>query len=125
MSLLEVVVAFGMQRLALSRLTASILTGIAAFVAGVPAALGSGVLREIELHGHDILGIMDYVTGNVLLPLGGIAVVLFVGWFVPRAAAIEASGLRSRSLGWLWLADIRFVAPVAIAIVFVALVAAR
>ncbi len=123
-SLLEVVVALGMRRLSLSRFNASLLAGIAAFVAGVPAALGSGALRNVESLGRDILEIMDYVTGNVLLPLGGIAVVIFVGWFIPRAAAIEGSGLRSSALARLWLLDIRLFAPAAIAIMLVALAAA-
>lgn len=123
-SLLEVVVAFGIRRLGLSRPKASLAAGAAAFAAGVPAALGGGVWREVALLGRDILGVMDYFTGNVLLPLGGIAVVLFVGWFVPRAAAIEGSGLRSRALARLWLFDIRFVAPAAIALVFITLAGA-
>jgi len=123
-SLLEVIVAFGMRRLSLSRLKASLLAGVAASAAGVPAALSSGTLRNMEILGRDILGVMDYLTGNVLLPLGGIAIVVFVGWFVPRAAAIECSGLRSGTLARLWLLDIRILAPAAIAVMFVSLAAA-
>lgn len=123
-SLLEVIVAFGMRRLSLSRLNASLLAGLAAFVAGVPAALGSGALRDLEVLGRDILGIMDYVTGNVLLPLGGIAIVVFVGWFIPRASAIEHSGLPPGILARLWHFDIRILAPAAIGVMFVSLAAA-
>jgi len=123
-SLLEVIVAFGMRRLSLSRLKASLLAGLAAFVAGVPAALGSGALRDLEFLGRDILGVMDYVTGNVLLPLGGIAIVVFVGWSIPRASAIEHSGLPPGMLARLWLFDIRILAPAAIGVMFVSLAAA-
>ncbi|MCZ7566582.1 MAG: sodium-dependent transporter [Burkholderiales bacterium] len=123
-SLLEVVAAFGMRRLGLARRTAASLAGLAAFAAGVPAALGSGVWREVALLGRGILEVMDYVTGCLLLPLGGVAVVVFVGWFVPRAAAVEASGLRSGALARLWLLAVRYLAPAAIAVMFVALAGA-
>lgn len=123
-SLLEVVAAFGMRRLGLARRTAALLAGLAAFAAGVPAALGSGVWRDVALLGRGILEVMDYVTGSLLLPLGGIAVVVFVGWFVPRAAAVEASGLRSGALVRLWLLAVRYLAPAAIAVMLVALAGA-
>jgi len=123
-SLLEVMAAFGMRRLGLARRTAASLAGLAAFAAGVPAALGSGVWRDVALLGRGILEVMDYVTGSLLLPLGGIAVVVFVGWFVPRTAAVAASGLRSGALVRLWLLAVRYLAPAAIAVMLVALAGA-
>ena len=106
-SLLEVVVALGMRRLGLTRAKAGIAAGLAAFAAGVPAALDGRVLEAI-----------DRFTGGVLLPLGGIAVALFVGWFMPKQAALEGSGLHAGALARAWLFAVRVLAPAAIALMF-------
>jgi len=120
-SLLEVVVAFAMRRLGLTRLKASVAAGLAVFAAGIPSALDGSVWHEVRLFGRGILEAIDSLTGNVMLPLGGIAVVVFVGWFIPREAALAGAGLRSRTLARLWLLAVRYVAPAAIAVMFVAL----
>jgi NSS family neurotransmitter:Na+ symporter len=106
-SLLEVAVALAMRRLGLGRAKAALAAGVAAFAAGVPAALGGRVLEAI-----------DQFTGDLLLPLGGIAVALFAGWFVPRQAALEGAGLRAGTLARAWLLAVRVLAPAAIALMF-------
>ncbi|MFO8001644.1 MAG: sodium-dependent transporter [Marinilabilia sp.] len=108
-SLLEVVVAYFTEELKLRRKQATwIAAGIIAVLA-VACALSSSVF-----------GGFDYVSSNILLPLGGLFVVIFVGWIMgvslPREE-IEADGKKARYYAW-FVFIIKFVAPIAIALVF-------
>jgi len=61
--------------------------------------------------------IIDHLTSGLLLPLGGLAVAIFVGWQLPKN--ISQDELASR--GWafaLWYVAIRWLTPVAVTLVF-------
>lgn len=123
-SLLEVPVAVIVQRWAVSRRRASLIAAGAAFLAGVPASLGYGPLRHlsVNLEGAGqrlpLLDALDTVLSEYLLPLNGLAIALFVGWWWDRAAAVRGAGL-SPAVGrtWLWL--LRHLVPATIAAVVI------
>jgi NSS family neurotransmitter:Na+ symporter len=117
-ALLEIPVAYAIERLGLRRGRAALATGAAAFVLGVPSALGFGALSDVRLAGLPILDAVDFVASNVLLPASGLAIVLFAGWHWREADALAAVGFRRGQLARLWHASIRYVAPAVIAIVF-------
>ena len=109
-SLLEVPVAIA-TRLGMPRAAAAAAIALAAFLAGLPSALGTSVWREISIAGRGILEAVDFLAADLFLPIVGIAVVLFVGWALPRQDALSGCGLPP-SLARAWLAVVRFVAPV-------------
>ena len=37
--------------------------------------------------------LLDYLTSNILLPIGGLAIALFAGWAIPDRMLIEELGL--------------------------------
>lgn len=80
LSLLEVPVAILSERLGLSRKRASAYTIAAVAVFGAPAALSQGVAAEFKLFGMNAFDLFDFISSNLLLPLGGILICLFVGW---------------------------------------------
>lgn len=118
-SLLEVPVAIA-ARLGLRRATAAVVLAAAAFVAGVPSALGTGPWREVNIAGRDILGAVDFLAADLLLPIVGIVVVLFVGWVLPPEESLSQSGLPPR-LAHAWLAVVRYLAPAAMIVFLVTL----
>jgi NSS family neurotransmitter:Na+ symporter len=79
-SLLEVVVVFAMERLDWCRRTAACVAGATLFVLGLPAALSFGWLGGVRVAGLGVLDAMDFAASNVLMPLNGLLVALFVGW---------------------------------------------
>jgi NSS family neurotransmitter:Na+ symporter len=108
-SLLEVVVAYFSEELKLKRKRA---TWIAAGIIGV--------LGIICAFSSSVFNVFDKFSSNVLLPLGGLLIVIFVGWVMgatmPREE-IEADGRKAHYYkGFLFV--IKFVAPIAIALVF-------
>jgi NSS family neurotransmitter:Na+ symporter len=110
-SLLEVPVAIA-TRLGMPRPIAVAAIALAAFLAGVPSALGTGLWKEIRIGGRGILETVDFLAADLFLPLVGIAVVLFVGWVLPRREALGGCGLPP-PLARAWLALVRHVAPLA------------
>lgn len=103
-SLVEVPVAWLMRRFGLPRRSATLWTAGAAFAAGAPSALVPTVLEGV-----------DRFASELLLPLASIALLAYVGWVLPRAACLAASGLRSPRCARAWLFAVRYVAPAALA----------
>jgi NSS family neurotransmitter:Na+ symporter len=120
-SVLEVVVAYSVEELKMTRKTATILATGLISILGVLAAGSWGWFRNMTLFGNNVFGLLNFTSANILLPLGGFFIVLFVGWFMGRKAVraelSNESSLKARF--WLvFLFLVRFIAPIAIAIVF-------
>lgn len=115
-SLLEVVVAFLMDRWRIARRRAAAGAGAVIFALGVPAALSFGALGGVRLAGAGVLDAMDFVASNLLMPLNGVLVAVFVGWVWAGRDARHASGL-APPLAHAWHALLRFGAPAVIGLV--------
>ncbi len=117
-SLLEVSCAVLMSRLQWSRRKSAIVMGCVVFAAGVPSALGFGLLAGIQFSGLGILESIDRIASGIVLPIGGLLIALFVGWAWSRTDAIDAAGLPDGSLASAWLFLLRYVSPCLIALIF-------
>lgn len=119
-SLMEVSVAYGIDQLKLSRRNSTLVMGTLIFLLGVPSALSVGG-HIPQIAGKDFLDVADFVTNNVVMPLGGILITVFVGWFWTDGAKAEITdnGARVFPLYTVWLWICRVVAPVAVTIIFV------
>lgn len=121
-SLLEVVVAFFSEELKMTRRKATFIATIAASILGVFASLSLGIMKGVTLFGKNIFDILDYSASNVMLPLGGLLIVLFVGWFggkkMLKAELSNEGELKTKYYPYFNFA-VKFIAPVAIAAVFI------
>ncbi len=77
------------------------------------------VLSEWTVAGKDLNASFDYFSNQILLPLGGLAIAVFAGWFLSREASEEELALSRGALFDVWYFLIRFVVPVAVAMIFV------
>jgi len=80
LSLLEVPVAILSERFGCGRKRASLYTILAIALLGVPATLSQSVMAEMKVFGMNAFDLYDFLSSNVMLPLGGILICLFVGW---------------------------------------------
>ena len=123
-SLLEVPVAYVIDTHRWSRPRAVLLVATVVFLLAIPSALGNGAvnfLSRLPMVGMSFLDLMATLWNNFALPLGGFLIAIFVGrtWGVKHALAeIERQDtwLTGRAL-WSFL--IRWVCPVAIAMIIV------
>ncbi|WP_203232089.1 sodium-dependent transporter [Paenibacillus pinistramenti] len=114
-SLLEVPVAYLMDRWKWSRRTSVIVLSVICFALGVPSALSFGLAPSLgDIGGKSFFDWMDFIASNILLPLGGLLTTLFTGYFWKKAG--EAAGLTSL---WfrLWVFTLRYIAPVLVILV--------
>lgn len=81
LSLFEVPVAFLDERLGWSRRKSTIFTALALAAVGSTAALSSSTLADFKIAGKTMFDLFDFASSNVLLPLGGLFICIFVGWF--------------------------------------------
>jgi NSS family neurotransmitter:Na+ symporter len=98
--------------------SALVIIGVIAALS-VFSILGYNLLADIKLAGKDINGAMDYFSNQILLPLGGLLIAIFVGWFVSRKTSCEELGMGDGLLFKLWYFLIRYVVPAAVFLVFV------
>lgn len=121
-SLLEVIVAYFTEELKLSRKAAVIIAFTIIGTFGTLSSLSNGVLKDVTIFGKTFFDLFDYASSNILLPVGGLLVVLFVGWRMKRADVLDelssggAVAVKSFVFRWVMLI-IKFVAPIAITIV--------
>jgi NSS family neurotransmitter:Na+ symporter len=115
-SLLEPIVAYCAEEHGLGRRRAAVALGAIIFALGVPSSLSMGVWSEHRVFGLPILELIDFVTANIMLPVGGLFIALFVGWVVGRKGVERhfARGPRARIWGRAWLWTLRLAAPIAI-----------
>ncbi|MCK5798234.1 MAG: sodium-dependent transporter [Deltaproteobacteria bacterium] len=121
-SLLEVVSSTFIDLWGWTRKKAVLVMGAIIFFVGIPSALSFSVPAfgsslKVAL-GMTFFDIMDYVSANWLLPLGGLLIATYVGFFLERARRHEE--FTRRTPAWIypiWLFLVRFVAPVAVLLV--------
>lgn len=121
-SLLEVVVAFFSEELNISRKRATLIGTVAISVLGIFASLSFSSLSEFKIFGKNIFDMLDYTASNVLLPLGGLLIVLFVGWFATKGmvkSELTNQGALKAKYYPTFTIIVRFIAPVAIAAIFI------
>jgi len=119
-SLLEVPVSWLEEREGWTRRSATFAIGAAIWFVGMASALSTSVWAEVYLLGFidkfqttGILDLIDYITGQALLPLGGMLIALFAGWWMKANVLTEELGM-SETAFKVWRFLVRFVAPVGI-----------
>ncbi|AJE02559.1 sodium-dependent transporter [Geobacter pickeringii] len=80
LSLLEVPVAFLHEHFCLPRLKATAITVLLLGLLGSTAALSGSVLATVTPFGMTFFDLYDFLTSNLLLPVGGMMICIFTGW---------------------------------------------
>ncbi|KPL83384.1 transporter [Thermanaerothrix daxensis] len=121
LSLLEVPVAYLQGQFNMTRIQATLLTvGLLALV-GSTAALSNSTLANFTLFGKTMFDLFDFISSNILLPVGGLFICIFVGWVwggkQVKAALSNEGKLKNEGIVRLFLFIVRYIAPVLILIV--------
>lgn len=122
-SLLEVGVAYLSEEFKMSRRKAGVLVFIFAWILGVICSLSFGPLADVQIFGLGLFDLLDKFCSNILLIIGGLLCVIFVGWKMKRADVYDeftnggTKRLNARVFNAIYLV-IRYLAPIAVLMVF-------
>lgn len=106
-SLIEPGIAW-LERIGINRLIATIGLGLFCWGGGVAS-----------IYSEEVFGALDYITANIMLPLGGLLIAIFTGWVFGYTRVRKEINDISSGLFNIWFIILRFVAPIGITIVFI------
>ena len=120
MSLLEPVVALVEEKTALGRKGAAVTAGVVIWLLGVASLLSFNHWSEIQILGNNIFDFLDKLTSKFMLPLTGLGIIIFAGWFMNQEKIRQELGLEGTAY-LIWSLVSRFVAPLAVIAVFISM----
>ena len=120
-SLHEVVTAYLNECFTISRNRAAMLVTGFCVVTGILSSLSLGAW-DAKFFSLSFFDLLDFVTAKLMLPLGGLLVCLFVGWYLKRSVSYEELtnyGLQKATYFPVYMFILRYFAPIAITLIFV------
>lgn len=121
-SLSEVVVAYFIEEKGMSRRKAIFVAAAGVTVLAVLSALSFGPLAGFTIGGLTIFNLLDFLTAAILMPLGGMLICIYAGWKLKKHVTQKQLLEGEKRDKWLVNSIIfclRFIAPAAIAVVFI------
>jgi NSS family neurotransmitter:Na+ symporter len=111
--LMEPAVAWIVEHFNRTRAQAAVMTGLLIWLLGFGSVLSFNVLAEFKFLAGTIFDNVDYLTSNIMLPLGGFLIVVFAGWVMCRNSTSDELG-SSGTWFRVWRFLARFLAPIGI-----------
>ena len=119
-SLLEPSVAYFEENKIVSRTSAAFILGLIIWIAGIGSVLSLNDWESVFFLGErNFMDSIIYLTFNILMPLGGMLVAIFAGWFFKPQLAMEELSSSHKNIFRTWRFFIKFISPVLVASVFV------
>ncbi|QWF70122.1 sodium-dependent transporter [Methylomonas paludis] len=116
-SLIEPAVVWLVENRDMDRQKACIWSGAACWLLGVAVVFSFNIWSEHTLFGKNLFELLDYLTANLMLPLGGLGIAVFAGWVMSNAITAQELELPQRFYQ-IWLFFIKYIAPPAVFFVF-------
>ena len=120
------VAAWTEERFGISHARASLLAGFALWILGLGSVFSFNLLADFHplafvpgFEERTIYDSLDFIMSNVLLPIGAFLTAIFIGWIVAPDRTQGEMGLEAGFGFRLWQFLIRYVVPIAVAIIFI------
>ncbi|WP_069632008.1 sodium-dependent transporter [Campylobacter pinnipediorum] len=121
-SMVEPCILFLTQNFNLTRTKAIFVVGSFVYILGVLCALSNidGVKDDLVFFGKGFFDLLDFISSNIMLPLGGIIFCVFVGYFMKYESLKELFiPYMGKHIFQIWYFLLRFVAPVCVFLVLI------
>ena len=116
-SLLEPFTAWIEETGKMNRISIVFFLSILIWILGLGSIFSFNIWSELKLFGLTFLGLLDYLTNNIMLPLGGFFVTVLIGWVLPKDFLKEHLKLNKTFFNWFYFI-LRFIAPSSIILIF-------
>ena len=105
-SLIEPGIAW-LEKLGVTRIAATVGLALLCWIGGVASIFSS-----------EVFDTLDFITANIMLPLGGLLIAIFVGWKLGYTRVRkEVTGVNN-GLFNVWFVVLRFITPIGVIVVF-------
>lgn len=121
-SLHEVVTAYLHEEYHFTRSKAAKIVTACCIFFGIFCSLSLGVAKGYMLFGLGIFDLFDFVTAKIMLPIGGLFISIFAGWYLDKKIVWEEvsnSGSLRTPFYKLFIFILKFIAPIAISFIFI------
>jgi NSS family neurotransmitter:Na+ symporter len=120
-SISEPALAYLVEQYNAKRSRVAISLGVICWLLGIGSVLSFNHWAEVHIVGElNYFQFVDYVSQNIMLPLGGMFIALFAAFGLPNTVIGGQLGLRSGGLGVLWKVVCGVIAPLGVLSVFMA-----
>lgn len=120
-SLTEPAIAYFVERFKANRVLIALCIGVITWTLGLLSVFSFNLLETFPFNTKDwnFFEIFDKTTTWFVLPVTGLIIAVFVGWFLPWERVRKGLEIES-DLTWnIWIVAIRYIAPISIGIVFI------
>ena len=118
-SLLEPGVAYLSEEGILSRKRSAEIISFFIWILGIGSALSFNVWSDVDIiPDKNFLDSMDFIANQILLPLGGMFIAIFVGWFMKESLIKDEIGQTNNALYLMWRFFVKFIAPLCVGYIF-------
>ncbi len=120
-SLLEPSVMYLIEKFKLTRVKATFIAASFLYILGIVALLSMSADygEMLTFYGKNLFDHMDYVTSSIALPISGFVTCIFLGYFVDKnVLKTKFESVTSTLVFNIWYLLIRYIVPVAIALLF-------
>mgnify|MGYP001822785267 FL=1 len=111
--LMEPAVAWIVEHFNRTRAQASVMVGLLIWALGFGSVLSFNLLADVQFLAGTVFDNVDYLTSNIMLPLGGLLIAVFAGWVMCRNSTSDELG-DTGNLFKAWRLLARYVAPLGI-----------
>ena len=116
-SLIEPMIIWMIEKYNITRIQAATISSGLAWLLGIGTIISFNIGSEIKIFNMNIFETLDYLTSNILLPLGGIMITIYVSWLISKESINKELNIKSNILRYIWYFSARFVAPIAVIMV--------
>lgn len=117
-SLIEPAVAWLIENKNMSREKACIWSGSAAWALGLATIFSFNAWSNFKIFDRNMFQLLDYVTANLMLPIGGFCIAVFAGWIMKQQHSEQELQLTDANQYKLWKTLVCYVAPGSVFLVF-------
>ncbi|MES9946021.1 MAG: sodium-dependent transporter, partial [Candidatus Thiodiazotropha sp.] len=75
------------------------------------------IWSDFKIFDKTFFDLLDYLTANIMLPLGGLLIALFSGWLMKKESSKDEFAMRPMAYQ-VWWNLIRYISPFAVIVVF-------
>lgn len=117
--LVEPLVAWLQENRAYTRHKATITVVGAVGACSIVSVLAYNLWNDWQILGKGVNDALSFLTDQIMLPLGGLLIAVFAGWFIKQSSSKDELAIKSDLVYNAWYFLIRFVVPIAVAIIMV------